>query len=90
MQPGIGRCVFHRFAQGLRCTGRILQLRGANVSDAFPQMRLGRTGCERLLIDFHCVSPLALHLGAQAGVRNGLCRCRQRCIRAKSQCDYQT
>ena len=84
-QAGVHGGVFHRFAQGVGGAFGVLQLRGANVGDAFPQIRLRRIGRQRPLVDVDRVGPLALHLGAQPGVGDGLRGSGQRCHREKRQ-----
>lgn len=80
--------MFHCFAQRLRRTGRILELGGTNVGNAFPQLRLRRVGLERLFVNGHRIRPLALHFGAQAGIGDGLRSHGQRRAGEKSQGEY--
>ena len=85
VEAGVHGRVLRCLTQGFGGAGGIVELGGANVGDAFPQIRLRGVGCQRPLIDVHCVGPLTLHLGTQAGVGDGLCSRRQRCRRETGQ-----
>ena len=85
VQAGVHGRVVRCLTQGFGGPGGIVEPGGANVGDAFPQIRLRGVGCQGLLIDAHCVAPLTLHLGTQAGVGDGLRSCRQRCRRETGQ-----